>query len=159
MTNADLAAIQADGAKLLSGDQSLIEYLMAHNGIKVYTSGNPITSNELVNELNRSTPTFFGGAFLDYSPVDKLNLTSMAYFYSNQTIKTNQVDVSNSLNAADMYKVEPKIIIDAKLSYKFWNDNKIFINARNLFNNQKKEFSYTDRIGGTYLVGLSLNFH
>ncbi len=158
MTNANLAAIQADGAKLAAHDPTLIGYLMTNNGIKVYTSGNAIAGSELINTTNQSTPTFFGGASIDYTPFDKLNIFSTGYFYSGQKIETNQVDVSNALNAANMYTVEPKIIVDLKISYKIWKENRIFFNARNLFNNTKREFAYTDKIGGTYLGGLTLSF-
>ena len=158
-TNGVGTQIAADGASL-STNPALVSYLLSNNGNKTYTSsgGNPITSSQLVNEANTSTPAFYGGAAVDYTLFKKLNIYSMAYFYSNQTIETYEVDVSNALNASGMYKVEPKIIVDAKVSYKFWNENRIFLNARNLFNNDKREFAYTDRIGGTYLVGVSLNF-
>jgi iron complex outermembrane receptor protein len=132
------------------------------NGTKTYFQASPFKTTPLVNETNNSTPGFYGGAAIDYSPVKKLNIYSMAYFYSKQSIETYEIDQSNTIdpstnnNTAYMYHIEPKIIIDAKVSYKFWKENRIFFNARNLFNNNKREFAYTDNIGGTYLIGVTL---
>jgi hypothetical protein len=80
------------------------------------------------------------------------------YYFSDQTIETNKVNDSNRLGAQGMYQVDPKVIVDLKVSYKFWKNNSIFVNARNLLNNRSKEFAYTDEIGGLYMAGINFNF-
>lgn len=138
------------------------------NPTQSYSSPNPINPDSLVNTYNKSTPNFYGGASLDFSPTDKLSLFFTAYYYSNQTIMTNKVDVTNDrdnksyfaggVGVPDMYKVKAKIIPTVKVSYKFWKDNYIYLNARNLFGSTNKEFAYTDRIGATYMLGVNFNF-
>jgi iron complex outermembrane recepter protein len=44
------------------------------------------------------------------------------------------------------------------VSYKFWKENSVFFNARNLLNNDKVEFAYMDKVDAVYLIGLNFNF-
>lgn len=97
---------------------------------------------------NKNTPVFFGGADLVYKPIKKLTINLTGYFYGEQTYMLKNIETT----------VDPKVIINLKVSYKVWKENSIYINARNLINNDSPEVGYLDKIGGTYLVGLNLNF-
>jgi iron complex outermembrane receptor protein len=103
---------------------------------------------------NKATPSFYGGLMADYAPVKKLNINTSLYFYSKQTIMLSKIESSSE----DMYSIDPKMIVNLKVSYKVWKDNSIFFNARNLLNNDKREFAYMDAVKGTYLVGINFNF-
>ena len=63
-----------------------------------------------------------------------------------------------STTPKSMYTVDPKFIVSLKVSYKFYKNNAIFFNARNLFNDQSREFAFVDKTKGLYMLGLSLNF-
>ena len=158
LLNADGALVYKDGVALATGSTPAQLGINLPSGLKTYTSSNPVTSGELVNEYNKSTPTFFGGASVDYNPLTRVNVFASAYYFSKQTIQTNQVEVSNALNAQNMYNIQSKFIMDVKISYKSMQNGTIFFNARNLFDNESREFAYMDKIGGTYLIGLSLSF-
>jgi iron complex outermembrane receptor protein len=145
--------LMTDVGKVMGGDMSP---LASPN--KVYTGSNAINPDSLVDMDHKNTPTFYGGASVDYSPIKKLGIFATLYYYTEQTILMNKVDVTNAYGASDMYKVEPKIILNLKINYKVWKENSIFVNARNLLNNKKKEFAYTDKIGGLYMIGVSLKF-
>jgi len=136
-------------------------------------AGNPkkvsvITPDSLVNTTNKSTPNVFGGMSLSYYPTHKLSISATGYFYTSQIIETTKVDVTNNTakknyfdgiaGVPDMYSVKAKFIPNLKVSYKFWKENSLYINARNFLGNSEKEFAYTDQIKGTYLVGVELNF-
>jgi iron complex outermembrane recepter protein len=148
--------LAADGLALSTNPARAVEIIT--NPVQNYTSTNPINKDSLINTYNKSTPSFFGGVSVDYTPIEKLSIFTTAYMYSKQSIETNQIDVTNAKGAASMYKVDPKVIISMKISYKVWKETSVYLNARNLFDNYKKEFAYTDKIGGTYLLGLDLNF-
>jgi len=152
--------LNADGAILKNPSDpnrgALITSLVTNGFNKTYQSTN--SASDLVNETHKSTPSLFGGASLDYSPTNKITLFGSLYYYTSQTIETNKVDVSNALGASDMYKVAAKVTVNFKVSFKVWKENSIYLNARNFFGNNRKEFAYTDKIGGTYLVGINFNF-
>lgn len=97
---------------------------------------------------HKATPSFFGGFSVNYTPIEKLNIYASGNFYSKQTYTT-----SNGIFEAD-----PKFILNCKLSYKVWKDNAVFFNARNLLNDKKQEFAWTDETKGCYLVGFDLKF-
>ena len=85
---------------------------------------------------------------VNYAPIEKLNINASLYTYTKQTLK-------HSFESVD---IDPKFIVNLKVSYKVWKENEVFLNARNLFDDRTKEFGFTDDIGGIYLVGVSINF-
>jgi iron complex outermembrane receptor protein len=153
MSTQTQGGLRTDVGKIMGGDLSP---LASPN--KVYTGSNAVNPDSLVNMEHKNTPTFFGGALVEYSPIKKLTFFATMYYYTAQTIQMNKVDVTNAYGAQDMYKVEPKFILNLKINFKVWKENSIFLNSRNLLNSNKKEFAYTDKIGGLYTIGVSLKF-
>lgn len=156
LTNADPAVRGAAAASIMS------------NPVRSYKAITTVTDADKKDTYNKSTPTFYGGASFDFTPIDQLSIFATLYYYSNQTIMTNKVDVTNNrdnksyfaggVGVPDMYKVKAKVIPSIKVAYKFWKENSVFVNARNFLGTDNKEFAYTDHIGGTYLVGMNFNF-
>ena len=107
----------------------------------------------MVDEKHLWTPTFFGGALLDYSPINKLNFFTSIYFYSEESF--DNYEPGHKLVKIDF---EEKVMINLKMSYKFWKNNSVFFNARNLLFDDKPEFAYGDKTYGMYLFGLNLSF-
>ncbi|MBR5168455.1 MAG: TonB-dependent receptor plug domain-containing protein [Salinivirgaceae bacterium] len=97
---------------------------------------------------HKATPAFFGGFSANYTPIEKLNIYASGNFYSKQTYTTSN----------GTFEADPKFILNCKVSYKVWKDNAVFFNARNLLNDKKQEFAWTDETRGCYLVGLDLKF-
>jgi iron complex outermembrane recepter protein len=145
--------LMSDVNKVIGGDYSP---LASPN--KVYSGTNSVNKDSLIDMEHKNTPALFGGATIDFSPISRLNMFATLYCYSEQTILMNKVDVTNTYGASDMYKVDPKMILNIKVSFKVWKENIIFINTRNVLNSNKKEFAYTDKIGGLYLAGVSIKF-
>jgi hypothetical protein len=50
------------------------------------------------------------------------------------------------------------MIPNVKVSYKFWQESTVFINARNFTGVTTKEFIFSDKVPSMYLVGVDLNF-
>ncbi|MBR5644044.1 MAG: TonB-dependent receptor plug domain-containing protein [Salinivirgaceae bacterium] len=97
---------------------------------------------------HKATPSFFGGFSVNYTPIEKLNIYASGNFYSKQTYRTSN----------GSFETDPKFTANMKVSYKFWKDNAVFVNARNVFGDKKQEFAWTDETRGCYLVGLDLKF-
>lgn len=162
------AQYMADIIKLMGGDNSPLA-----NPQKEYTAtfqGYRDSSN--VSMTNKWTPSFYGGATVNYSPTKRININSTLYYFSEQTLMFNMNDQLgasreeyltspqnyNPSMFKSAYTVDPKVIVNLKISYKFWKDNSVFFNARNLFNSSKKEFAFLDEAKGLYMVGANFNF-
>jgi len=118
-----------------------------------------LISYEQYDGENERTPSVFGGAKLFWTPTQKMSISSNLYYYGeNALIITDQIalDVLGGLD--NQAEVEAKARVDLKVSYNAFGSSKVFFNARNVFNNERSEFGWTDEIGGLYLIGLDLNF-
>jgi len=170
MSSAITSQIKTDGAILTKyyTDPSTLtveEYArlaqIDPSGVQTYNLSNPsmtngkIVSDSLTDTYNKSTPTFFGGGAIDYKPIDKLTISSTFYYYSKNKLLHAKFD---AIKDESIYTVDPKFILSLKVDYKFFKNNSVFFNARNLLNDQSREFAYVDKVKGMYLIGLSLNF-
>lgn len=114
--------------------------------VEYYPSTNP--SDSTISITHKTTPQLYGGLMVNYKPFDKLNINASVYGYTYQTLVHSFEDAY----------IGPKIITNVKVCLKVWKDNTIYFNARNVFNNTKREFAFMDDIGGMYLVGMNLHF-
>jgi iron complex outermembrane receptor protein len=157
----------ADLMKIAGGDFSPFPQ---NSNTKNYSAGyKTYRDSSNVSITHKGTPSFYGGLMADYNFKRKLNFNTSFYFYGEQTMLHNKIDelgqyspeyISNpsTYDASEAYTVQPKILVNLKVSYKFWKDNSVFINARNLLNNTEKEFGFMDQVKGLYLAGISFSF-
>ncbi len=107
------------------------------------------TKEDIENYI--AVPNFYGGMNCNYSFLkEKANLSLSGYFYTN-----HEINLKYGLKEYEI--IQSKLIINAKISYKIWNENKVFVNARNILG-EKQEFSYMDKIGTLVFIGMHLNF-
>lgn len=101
-----------------------------------------------------STPSFFGGWFVSYTPMSRLNLSSSSYFFSRHTLYDQQdQDFENTEGA-----ISGKFLLNARASYRLFDKLNVFAGAKNLLNQDTREFYGTDRIGSTFFAGLNYNW-
>jgi iron complex outermembrane recepter protein len=110
--------------------------------------------DSLISKENSWTPTYYGGMSITYQPFKKIIVYSDLYTYGGQTYSR----YVSPFGENGTTHIDTKYIVNAKISYKFWKDNSVFINVRNLFGDNKKEFAFSDDVGSLYLVGLHLSF-
>ena len=108
----------------------------------------------LMNDRHRSTPTFYGGAFVNYAPYRKLNVNLSAYFFGDHTI----YNVEDLQRASAAGQIAGKLLANAKVSYQVAKKLDFYVNGRNLLGNDRREYYGTDRIGRMLLGGASYNF-
>jgi iron complex outermembrane receptor protein len=113
--------------------------------------------DETVDIKHENTPKFYGGLIMNYSPAPKINLNSNIYFYTGQTyMHIESVNsYSNQVVHDGIGPVPGKVIVNMKAAYEISPGLSIFLNVRNLFNNDAAEFGFTDFIKGLYALGLS----
>lgn len=100
---------------------------------------------------NDQTPSLFGGLYLNYRPVKSLNINLNPYYMSEQ----NQYSFYSLANpASDLGEIDSKLIINAKVAYDVTKNINVYINARNLSDNNSREFIGADRNGMLLLGGV-----
>jgi iron complex outermembrane receptor protein len=95
---------------------------------------------------HENTPSFYGGFVLDYCPVKDFNINLNSYYYSQQ----------NFFSIDGITPIEENIVMNIKASYNFSKNLTAYMNARNVLNEGKKEFIFSDYISSLYLFGLNL---
>jgi iron complex outermembrane receptor protein len=104
--------------------------------------GEPVTYS---NSKHRATPSVYGGYYLQYNPIKNLSLNVTGYYMSAQT-QYAEVD----------QKIDDIMLVNAKVSYQIKSVT-LFVNGRNIFNNDSRQFWGTDRAGNTWLAGITLD--
>ncbi|MCQ2204947.1 MAG: TonB-dependent receptor [Bacteroidales bacterium] len=107
------------------------------------TLANPYqTSN---GHKHKATPSIYGMIGLIYKPMQNISASVFANFTGKRTYQT-------SYGSSELPN---RCTVNMKLGYKPISDVEIFFNAHNLFNSEKREFVYADKIGGLYTVGVN----
>lgn len=114
---------------------------------------------------NKATPRFYGMIGLVYKPTQQVNVSAFANYIGKRSYVTkyssNYVDLGPDQKAD--YKengtdLAQRFTINLHAGYKPLDNCEVFVNAHNLLNNKKREFIYSDEIGGLYTVGVNFEF-
>ena len=113
--------------------------------ITLQRSGQTLT--ELSQEGFGQTPQFYGGFQLNYEGLlNRLNVNTQLYFYEDYSINTKYQALT----------IPAKALLNVKVSYKVWQDNRLFLNVRNALNDTNREFAFADQAPAFYLAGLTI---
>ncbi|WKN30899.1 TonB-dependent receptor [Porifericola rhodea] len=119
----------------------------------VTNPGNLSITDDLDHE---STPSVYGGGFINFAASKRLNTNVSAYFFGKHTQYTS-LDNDPNRNTT-VREIDGKMLLNAKVSYVLIDHLKLYLSGRNLLNQDGREFYGTDRISATYYAGLSYNF-
>lgn len=111
--------------------------------------------DSLIKIEHNWTPTFYGGAICNYAPHEKWNINMNIYGFTKQTYRRYKSPL-NWPNERATDEINAKAIFNLKVNFKFWKENSVFFNARNLLNTPDREFGFADKSKGLYLLGLSI---
>jgi iron complex outermembrane recepter protein len=132
----------------------LKNYAPYHNTADAGMGPNHIYSGMGTVTHTRSTPAVFGGASVDYSFNERLMIGINSYFYTSQ----NYYHLSNVLYADGVRGIDHirgKVLVNASLSYKPASGLRVFLNAKNILNDQSREFFRADKVPFMLLGGFS----
>jgi len=117
----------------------------------------PSLSNidETVDIQHKNTPTLYGGAIFNYIPAKKWNINTNVYYYTGYTYDRQATALSSGDSFDGIADVSGKILFNVKASYQIAKGLSLYVNARNLFNNDDAEFAFTDIIKSTFLAGMN----
>ncbi|MCQ2216755.1 MAG: TonB-dependent receptor plug domain-containing protein [Bacteroidales bacterium] len=147
------------------------EYMLSSYGItkdKVnsyyYFGNSEFVEPERENGVeSKSTPNIYGMIGLIYKPVSQLNITAFANFLGKRSYTTMYTtNVTEGVDANGVAKIkyspdelDPRFTMNLRIGYKTSEACEVFFNAHNLFNTEKQEFVYMDKIGGLYTFGVN----
>ncbi|MEQ8478202.1 TonB-dependent receptor [Fulvivirga sp.] len=112
--------------------------------------------DDLSNVENDQTPAVFGGLYLNYKATDKLTINLNPYYTSEQS-QYSFYNSSLGNPATTVGEIDSRLILNAKVNYKLSNKFDIYVNGRNLLNQEKSEFLGTDRTSMMLMAGLRAN--
>ncbi|MBN2743359.1 MAG: TonB-dependent receptor [Marinilabiliaceae bacterium] len=138
-----------------AGTKAVMGAMIAGNGLPVgeVKATNEVKTTELVSQDHEATPSFYGGAGVNYILKDKWNINTTLYYYGKQTFVMNR-----SYSAFGTDEISAKTLVNLKVSYEFMKDNKVFVNVRNLLDDRSNEFAFADQIGAKFFAGVNLTF-
>jgi iron complex outermembrane receptor protein len=102
---------------------------------------------------HENTPTLFGGWYVNWSPVAKLNVNTSSYFFGEHTLTTQQDIAYKSEDG----RIAGKMLLNARVSYQVYKKLSVYAGAKNLLNQNSREYYGTDRMGSQYFSGISYN--
>lgn len=105
----------------------------------------------------KSAPSVFGGFIANCSLAPKINVSLNGYYFSGQTINHASNIIFND-GERGIDHIRSKLIINTNISYQANKELQFFFNAKNLLNNQSREFFNTDDVPAMFFGGLSYEF-
>jgi iron complex outermembrane receptor protein len=110
------------------------------------------------NSTHKYTPGSYGGFYFNYKPVSKFNINVSGYYFGKQTQYDGSYDANDT--SSPQYaqgQITSKFMVNAKVSYELVKNLNVFLNGRNLFGSDSREFYAADRTSGLYTGGLTYN--
>ncbi|MEM9982114.1 MAG: TonB-dependent receptor, partial [Bacteroidota bacterium] len=92
-------------------------------------------------------PTFWGGGYVSYQFYNsRLNAYLDAYFLGGQQFVNRYAD----------FQTNGQLTTNAKVSYRLWRNNTVYLNARNILNTKITAYPFGDTNQGLYLIGVNV---
>ena len=144
-------------------------YAMKYGVLRRQTTGEDFydcgTSETQEAELSnghkhKATPAVYGMIGLIYKPTSQLNISAYANYVGKREYNTTPSQTASLYGLAtdECSTLDPKFTLNLKVGYKPTDNVEFFLNANNLFNNDKREMVFCDNIGGLYTVGVNFGF-
>ena len=100
------------------------------------------------NEYAALFPKWYGGLNLSYSAYfNKININLHSYFWENHSFDRE----------GTKFEIPFQVASSARLSYKIWNEQSIFLSYRSFLQQNVWEYPFADQTLAQYLVGLQLS--
>ncbi len=114
-----------------------------------------VSLTNVIDEADHeSTPSVYGGAFVNYLANRKLNLNLSAYYLGGHTLYHDKDDERPST----VGEIDGKLLLNSKITFHAIDKLNLYVNVRNILGSDSREHYGTDRIGRSYYLGVSYNF-
>ena len=116
-----------------------------------YYFGNTEVSEDFEREdgyKHKASPSIYGNIGLIYHPMTKLTLSAYAYYMGEREFTT----------IFGKQKVGAFCTTNMKVGFKPISQCEIYFAGHNLLNTRKREFIYTDKLAGTYTIGMNFSW-
>ncbi len=120
-------------------NQNAQEYTFSQSHIK--------SPKQVNGHKHKSTPSVYGMIGVIVKPVSQLNIAAYANFVGKRTYTT----------VYGTQELDNRMTLNAKIGYTIFDGLEVSVTGDNIFNTEKQEFIYSDKIGGIYSVGLKYN--
>lgn len=120
-----------------------------------------ITDSVIASSSHKQTPQIFGGASVNYRPIDRLNIFANLYAVADQSFSFGHIVASDLSYLEITEEISSYAVINLKASYRILDNRTkadIYLSARNLLNSNNREFGFADRTAGLYTAGVSVSF-
>ncbi len=115
--------------------------------------------------VHKSTPTVYGMLGAIYKPFSKLTVSAYCNYLGKRTYNTSYSPYEYLYSANSEYlglkvngeKLKAKFTMNLKVGYQPVDGMEIFLNTNNLFDNDSREATLADKIGGLYTVGVNFS--
>lgn len=103
------------------------------------------------------TPSFYGGMYLNYKLIEKLNINLNPYFFFSHT-QLHSSNLTYKDGERGVQKVDEKLLVNLAVNYEVTKKFKVFGTARNLLNDKSVEFYKADKTTIMVLGGFNYEF-
>lgn len=168
MSRNDVAALQVSQyqSQMTSDITNYLYYVATGGAMGSPTPPNASYSSDVQPDKStykdmedEAMPSFWGSIGITYKPTKKWSAFVQGYYYSSSYMYTQYANSSSRPDNCEYTgNIEAKFLINAKVSYQLTKNINLFVNGRNILNNEKQEFMFMDKIGALYLAGLNVNF-
>lgn len=100
---------------------------------------------------HENTPAAYGGYFIAYKISDKFYVNLNGYYFRKHT----QYDATDPDGEGKYSDIKGKMLVNMKINYSPIAKFNVFLNGRNLLNEDSREFFGTDKTGTTLMAGAS----
>lgn len=125
-----------------------IKYDIRNDGKNYYFATQSYKQSQTENKhKHKATPSFYGSVNFIYKPINSVETSLVCNFMSEREYET--------MYGTQM--LDARFTADLKIGYHPTNSVEIYLRGKNLFNTNKQEFVYGDKIGGSYSIGMFIN--
>ncbi len=127
-----------------------------NTGEQSMTPYNELDESSFEDTDNEWTPGFYGGAMINYTPVQKININASLYYYDEQTYSRYYFTYPNHKTMEAT--LASNVILNAKIAYRVSNNASVYLSGQNILDHNKPEIPYNDKVRGLYLIGINFSF-
>lgn len=107
------------------------------------------------SSTHKATPSVYGGYFINYRVTSKLTVNLNGYYFSSH----HQYDSTDPKETAEAGMISGKVLVNAKVNYTVYKNINLYLNGRNLLNQDSREIFGTDRTGAQVYAGASFSLN